>query len=574
MVHMPCIVMIIIFRKSDQMFKRLEQFYSFSVYQLLFITWAVSIVLAVDQKIPSSIGLAMIGTFCALFLIYFFRSVPALNHISISTNIFSLIAIAVITWCFSFLQYPYFKILFLSFDGVLASILLWIAVLFGIAYKFKWNENPQTQNIKSIVIFFLLIFVGLFWVRCAYDVGFEKLYLFIDKSPDRLRDITFQIWDAHSFKEHWGRVFYSFEDFAQSKAYGGHSLPYLLLLYLFNSLTQLSENLSFRLVAIVEMLILIVSITLVIKSELSEVLKKGHGVVLVILGLGFCATSPLFWISAGKSNIDNPFFLYSGILVALSYLMAHEIRRTAFITYFLIALSALLFPLLSVLLGLYWITMHLHRADKSDINILKLAVWQISLSLIVYAYGPLVIMMNGLESSSSTWMFRSGLDGDTYEFLNIFQAVISPSYPRPFTYLAMPLIIVILQLTIMFFYRKSHIEDVKQKIFSKGMFLGGVGSAYFGTLLFWPQSISVHPYLYDFIGLLPFYILILLNFGHKSISSKTWVIWIFVLAVAIQSNLTGIAQAGKCPTCLPDLPTNCGIANEFLHYKDAGSCSL
>jgi hypothetical protein len=529
------------------------------------------------QRTASEIALALVATIFLVCLLLGLRnqspSQPVVFKL-VREYVFAVVMMLCL-WLFITLQSSYPKVIFLILDGGVISVLLWILILFCYAYGRQCEkENPEDEKIQKIMVSGLLVFVGIFWIRLAYDVGFEKLFLHFDKIPERLRDITFKIWDAHSFREHWGLTFLSLEDFDKKKAYTGHSLPYLLLIYAFNSLTHIWSNFSIRNVAVVEMVFLICAIAMVVPNVLGRLLTERRGVLLVIVGIGFCVTSSVFWISAGKHNVDNPFLLFSGVVVILSYLMASEMWRARKITVLFIMLSALISPSQAALLGVYWLLYSVWWSGKARNWVFNAGLWLIVSSTIVWAYGPLAAHLAGFHSLSSTWAFRAGLDGDTYLYLNLFQAVVSPAYPRPILHIIMPLVILMLQLVAIRFCGDRRKECTRNPLFSNGMFLGGVGSTYVGNLVLWPQSISVHPYLYDFIGLLPVYMAILLNFKYDSIYKRTWLIWIVILAIAIQANLTAIAQAGKCPGCFPDLPTKCGIAISQPHYEKAGVCQF
>lgn len=86
---------------------------------------------------------------------------------------------------------------------------------------------------------------------------------------------------------------------------------------------------------------------------------------------------------------------------------------------------------------------------------------------------------------------------------------------------------------------------------------GGVASYYVATLALWPQSISIHPYLYDFMLLLPVHLAIFFNFLLYRFSVRFFVVMSVLLWILIQSNLIVIAQSGKHPKNIPDFPVTC-----------------
>jgi hypothetical protein len=545
------------------------------LYQWVLIPWVVSFFSAVSQRTASATALTLVGTIFLLYLTLGLRKESPSQPIVVKPGIGSVVAVVALCclWLFVIFQYPCPQFIFLNLDDVAVSIALWIASMSSAIYRYKWNDNnPGDQKARNILIFGLLIFLGIFWIRLAYDVGFEKLYLNFDKNPERLRDITFWIWDHFKFKEHLGLSYYSIEDFKNKVAYEGHTLPYLAFMYAFNSLSKLWPNFSIRNVAVAEMSLLSFAIAFVIYSRYLSSLKSFKGMLIYFLAIGFCLTSPQYWISAGKANVDNSAFLVCGFLVLLSYIVAGPSWKQSKIPLFLILAVSLLAPLNACLLAVYWLLHYLH-VGKNDSGpfFARYAGLLLLLSLSIYAYAPLAIHLGHFHTSSSTWAFRSGLDGDTYSFLNFFQAVISPSYPRPFINIVLPMLVLLLQFAVMFFYKDKRAAN---EGFSKSIFLGSVSTTYLGAMVFWPQAISVHPYLFDFFGLLPIYLFILLNIQSQCIRNNTWTMWIVILFVSVQSNLITIAQAGKCPNCFPDIPDRCGIALQLPQYSKAGSCQF
>lgn len=400
-------------------------------------------------------------------------------------------------------------------------------------------RNFVKQNPWFIAGLGLTILLGMVLV---YELGFWKTVMAISPLPERLRDVSFPIWDQHSLSEHGFLVFLSSKDFAEEVAYSNHSLAYLLFMYAFYKIEMYIPQLPMRaVVPTLEMLFCVVSVVYVAISSLKERIKLNQG-ALILLAILFFITMPGFWISAGKFNVDNPFHFLFPILL----LTAHRLSKGDLSGAKLwLPLGALCItaPIAGALLGMYLMVSSI-KNDGLSKNMLELGGRVILVSVIVYLQPVITSHILGFTSSNSGWKFRSGLDGDVSYFTNVFNSVINPYYPRPTYLLALPAVLLSAQLAYIAIRNRAIGESAQSTIQgdNPGLFYGVVFSQYVITSLLWPQAVSIHPYLYDYLLVAPISVWIVLNFARHDINPR---IWIWVMLFFISFNLQQIAQSQR-----------------------------
>lgn len=387
----------------------------------------------------------------------------------------------------------------------------------------------------------------LIGLALVYRLGFWEMVTKASTISERLRNITFPIWDQHSLSEHGYLVFLSQSDFEKGVAYSNHSYAYLFFMYPFYKLEMAIPRLPMRaLVASLEMIFCVLTVVYVALHDQKERVRFHQG-VLILLAVMFFVTMPEFWISAGKFNVDNPFPLQFPILL----LVAHRISQDAVGVKLWLPLGALCVtaPVAAALLGMY-LEVSSIRNDGLSKNTLKLGIVVILLSVVVYLQPVITAKLLGFTSSNSGWKFRSGLDGDVSYFTNVLSSVSSPYFPRPAYLLALPIGLLLAQLA--FMYIRS--RDGGDRALLVGgtnleLFYGVLFSQYMVTCLLWPQAISIHPYLYDYMLLAPISVWIALNFAQSRSLLNNPRIWIWIMLFFISFNLQQIAQAKQCADC-------------------------
>lgn len=404
------------------------------------------------------------------------------------------------------------------------------------------------QKNKNFTFGFFATAILTFWA--IYYFGFGEAANHANKLPERLRDYTFHVWENYTVGQHGYLVFYSLKDFQERIAYSNHSTAYLLCMYLIYKIELLIPIFSMRVMAAFLNMFLLVSILFYIITKLAKNHICFSKSILILLALVFMISMPAYWISSARFNVDNPYPLILS-LNALAAFFIWQDKGKGKRVFIAILIFALFSPVSAAVLG---IALFLYAFQRNGLNLdlIKLAFLTLVFGCVFYFQAPMVSKILGFSASNSGWLFRAGLDGDTRYFINIIESILSPISPRPLHIILIPILLVILQAT----YFKSQLLASKTQVsggliisdcYNKNIFYYLLFSQYIISCLLWPQAITIHPYLYDFLLLAPICVLIILNFLSFPITSF-YPFWLIVLLFCISFNFQQIAMA-KCATC-------------------------
>ena len=371
---------------------------------------------------------------------------------------------------------------------------------------------------------------------------------------DRLRDIVFPIWDSNPLAAHGFLSFNSAEEFASRKAYWGHTQAYLLLMYALYRVNGLVGIASLRVYLFSGMAFSSIPLLRVSTVLIGKVGIGLREVVLSLLALVFLMTSPFYWVSLGKMNVDNTMFLTCGFLFLSSYFASTRSFNSKL--YLFSSIPVVLFgPLISILQSGFYVLLDFFSESRR--GLLRPAGVVLLISLVSSFISPTVSKIMGYTTSSSGWLFRAGLDGDISYFVNFLQSLFYPYYPRSILYLALPFVFLGSQLLCLKLDRSRSTSPSISDSIDWFVLYGGIVSYYVVTFALWPQSISIHPYLYDFMLLLPVYVAIFFNFLLCRFSVRFFAVMSIALWILVQSNLIVIAQSARNPKNIPDFPVTC-----------------
>jgi len=404
------------------------------------------------------------------------------------------------------------------------------------------------KNKLFTFLYFLAVLTTLIMI---YKLGFRESADQMVGQPERLRDVTFYIWDNYAPSKHGYLVFMSLDDFNKNIAYSNHSTAYLFYMYALYKIEMLIPNFKMR---VVGAMINMISLAGVVLYIISNVTQKSINLIkgfLILLAVIFMVSMPGYWISAARFNVDNTLPLIFTILTLISYFIWRD-KGGGKRVWICILLFSIFSPISAAILGLA-LSLYSLRHDGLDVKLFKLAVAAVFMGCIFYLQAPFVSKILGFTSSSSGWLFRSGLDGDTAYFSNAFLSVFAPYYPRPLHIIAISVLfllaqVVYLQVVSGIVKPEGSERDDVQISSGMGFFYFLIFSQYIFMWLLWPQAISIHPYLYDYLFIAPVSVLIILNFLEFPEHCNIWRLWILALLFLISFNFQQIAQA-KCNGC-------------------------
>lgn len=404
------------------------------------------------------------------------------------------------------------------------------------------------KNNKLFSCLYLLAVV--ITIGMVYALGFRAATSQILNAPERLRNITFPIWEQHTFSQHGFLVFYSMEHYVNKIAYSNHSTAYLFYMYALYKVEMYVSALPMRVTGAFLNIISLAGVTFFFLSRLVEKrLAFGQG-LLILLSVVFMVSMPGFWISSARFNVDNPFPLIFTIQALAAFLIWKNPERPGAVMT-VIVFFAMFSPISAALLGvalLVWAC----RSDGLDRRMCRLALVALVAGVAFYLPSPLISKALGFTSSNSGWLFRSGLDGDTTYFTNILKSVLDPADPRPIPTIAVPILFLLAQLAYFRMFKRSEPAGVAAPsgtapLAGICMFYYLLFSQYVMTCLLWPQTITIHPYLYDYLLMAPVFVAIVLSFAYKPPPTALR-FWALALLFCISFHFQQVAQA-KCPGC-------------------------
>lgn len=391
-----------------------------------------------------------------------------------------------------------------------------------------------------------LVIVAILSLLLVYFLGFRAMLSQIASQPERLRDITFYIWDNYPFAKHGYLVFISINDFEKGIAYSHHSSFYLMLMYVLYKVEVFCPALPMRAtVAVLNVLALVAVIIYIAASQENRRIGFRQG-ILFLFSIAFTITMPGYWISAGRFNVDNSIPLIISALMLVAYWVDRDepFWPKLWLSVFLFGIFA---PISAVLFGAFLVLLAF-REEGADKKLMTLAVGIMFIGVIAYMQPAIVSKVLGFKASNSGWLFRSGLDGDRSYFSNIWESVFSPHFPRPPHLLLVPIALLLVQMRAIAAKLGVANSLSGSSGTTAGVFYSILFSQYILTCLFWPQAVSIHPYLYDYLALAPICVWITFNFLESKALHDGWRLWVVVLMFLISFNLQQIAQA-KCVGC-------------------------
>lgn len=440
-------------------------------------------------------------------------------------------------------------IVFLKFDFYTKEIVAWF--IFALIWLNKYYHSVEEKKDYLSHVFYFFIFTSCaLWILMIWHVGAGAL-LNANMHSNRLANIFYYIWEHKPFSSHFLMSFHSIENYNQKIAYTGYSPPFLLLMYIYSKTLAiiLGVTLEFTTKTIPILYSFIFSIAFIF-STINERNKASLNKPLIQFSvfcvLGILLSIPTFWIpfmqSAGNDNVF-PMVMYFTLFLFV------YVRRQDFTSkWYTLGLFSLclLVPVHGILM-LPTLAFYALRKDNTNehrmiITILLLAC---AVAVLTFLYPITVAKLLHYKSNSSSFLFRSGLDGDVRYYKNMLQSVTNPiaaSYIRPYSSLIPELIFLVIAYVI----GGKFLLQQTPKYYSDYLFLF---FPYLLTLVFWPQAVSIHPYLYDFMLELPLFFvsssLIISSPVQQRISGPNALLFILGLVSLLMYNFTMIAQAAK-----------------------------
>lgn len=456
------------------------------------------------------------------------------------------------------------QVAFLRVDGRVLLALAWLVLVVSCSALARRRPSPARE--PSALFPGLPLLTGLFmlwtsvlWLAVIWDMGISRLVLEVDRTiigPCRGDPLTvmFRVWDTRPVADHLFLGWRTPDDFAARTVYTNHVHPYLLLMYGFVKLVQTLAGSTLQVATnVTPFLYILASVlafaVLVGRSGVVASLERPVGQLALFFGLGFLLTQWRFWTDLYRYNFDTPFHLLAALLVVVWSCRRPPVRDGALLVAAgaFAALSPLYAPILIVAVASWHAGQgELWPRGPARRMLIRLGVVCISAAALSYLLPRLLVAWKGYGGYASSFAFRSGLDGDATYLRNLIQAFVSPCSvnccgSRPFLDLVFP---AFLPLLVCGLWTLGRSAATRARLTSQFIFLT---APYFFSLVVFPQSVSIHPYLYDHLLLTPVVIMgawcPLLPAVQKRLRGPTLLVYLLGMVGLIMSNLIALAQA-------------------------------
>jgi hypothetical protein len=446
------------------------------------------------------------------------------------------------------------RLAIVSLDGRLWLIVAWLSALSialpMIAPRDGWH--PELPVVLAIV------WSSLFWLAVVSDLGVGHYMLATDRLTyqacqfDPLA-VAFTIWETHPTREHLFLGWQTFESFGARAPYANHVHPFLFLMYAWTGIVRVAGGVPLfvatNTVPVLYMGVLIAAVcTLLHRARVLDRVAPSLRLAAVFTACGVLVTTARFWNDLLRYSTDNPYPLLAAVLTFVAAGLIEPMNRVlvSTATIMFVALSPIHTPMILAALTCLFAWRRNASGDRDSARALARPIAFAAVTgAIVYALPWLLIRWKGYIPHATPFLNRSGLDGETRYFTNMLQAVFSPCptgccWSRPSADLLFPAFVPLVAFVLLRAKRLRHFAVPLTRIF---LFL--LAPYLFSVILF-PQSISIHPYMYDHMVIVPVTvagIMVMFEWLGDATDPGTGAFGLMLIGGgAIMSNLIGIAQ--------------------------------
>jgi hypothetical protein len=427
--------------------------------------------------------------------------------------------------------------------------------------------NDMKERAAQLLLLLAIVLVGVvFWSELIWLAGIR--YVPFSGYPNELLYGTASVWRNQPFSAHWGLTFLHAGDFASRITYE-HGWPvYAGLLCLFLKLIMAVKHVdlvqSQRYVPLLTVAAFAGVYSFVVWSQRPRDARFSHRqLITIFLFIGLFLSHYELW-NIREASPFNPYPLTIVLFLGAYPFVAARREMSAACSWYALAVG-LLFPFYGLLLVLaLWTLYHadrpgpFHARAHRAVNLRMVGVGVV-LALLLF-YPTLVAKQLGFAHGGTALLHRIGLDGQRNRFQSYVQALLHPwgyGVNRPWgakdpEYRFVPDVALAVCVLIAMGRR---VRSFWRPELSRGLFV--VLVPYLFSLLMFPQSVSVHPYLYDVLLSIPLVLVALLGaispeFGER-VKGFRFVLITIVLFGFLIHQTTEIAQVGFHHRGLPPL---------------------
>jgi hypothetical protein len=382
------------------------------------------------------------------------------------------------------------------------------------------------------LFFFFTLWVLIVWITNVYQASFVERNTFFSS--------TFNWWSQNNLNEHYFLGIINDDYIPKNQVYTSYTIQALFanytLLSTLNILTGRTFEVTQNFLVYILNFLFLVTLYFTRKNQIDLILKSKNLLHFIwfFLIVGILVTNPLPWISFLKYSTENFYFIISLVFCYLTvFARSFNLQKKDF----LFLITGLIISSFFIVFIIPWILLYIYTEHHIK---LRKKMW-VNLS-IVSIYGTLSYLtpfilqrIKGFENVSSSYLFRSGLDGSSSYLKSslspIFQAASEQHFENIF------LLIISLSLTI-------YILKINWKSVLDRLILSFIPALLVFSVI--PQHSTIHMYMFEFLVIIPLVfnlIFYLLSIDLNKLSPKKYVILTISFIFLIMGQLLEVSKS-------------------------------
>jgi hypothetical protein len=349
-----------------------------------------------------------------------------------------------------------------------------------------WLTKPS--NLKTWLAL-ALVYVCFFivWIFLS-----SKLYNGpLGSFPNRL-DVTLDLWLRRPISEHWFMFFLNRNDIEAGIPYS--NIPYFYSFFYVSYHSIISAitfgRWPYATTYLMTMFALLVSSWYLLRPVIAE-FSLARCFLVLALASGMLVTSPYVTGYLLQFNHDNAFPFNAIAATVLAFAIWRDEGRLTPVVW-----VSLIYCSISGLLGL--VTLGCCFVARNKLNLTRVSwCFLFAVNIVGLLLPMFVAQLFFDQTSASGLLFRTGLDGATDYFTSHWQAFANPIQHRSIERMLGLKLFVLGTLMAIGWWR------FQLKFVNETAALGVALLVYASHWIVFPQSISIHPYLYDILFLVP-----------------------------------------------------------------------
>jgi hypothetical protein len=400
------------------------------------------------------------------------------------------------------------RVAFWQVDGRALVIVAWISAISAVVLRRGEQGAVPLQPVRRLptATRLFVLWSTLFWLMLVWDVGVGEAVALVTR-PDRLL-ASFELWETEPAGSHLFLIWLSDEDFQMGTAYTNHLHPFGLAMYGLTRLVQAAGDVPAHAGRNVTPFAMAALGAVALAAMMPRPAPGTGGAryhAALFLALGFVLTQWSLWVYPFRWGFDTVFPVIA-FLAAILWASARprtSARNAAALMASALVLAAFGWLYTPLLILALWCVAARPRGGlagtlQANRPLARASVAALALGVALYALPLVLIAWKGYGVSSSGFLFRSGLDGDTQYFQHAVQAVLQPFRPaRTVGGLLFPAMVPFLIAAAWVLRQRP---ALRRRFGRETIVL--LAPWVFSVALF-PQAVSIHPNLYDTLLLLP-----------------------------------------------------------------------